>query len=68
LRGDCNAPCYDWEVVTGIGSTIDSDGLYTAGGTTGTDTIRVTDNCNEAIFDAAVVEVLFPTSSTTTIP
>jgi len=65
LNGDCDAPCYDWEVLTSVGSTIDSDGLYTAGGTAGIDTVTVTDNCNEDISDSATVEVFFPT---TTVP
>jgi hypothetical protein len=31
LSGACNEPCYSWEVSTNIGSTIDNNGLYTAG-------------------------------------
>jgi hypothetical protein len=64
--GDCNTPCYDWDVESSIGSTIDNTGLYTAGGSQGIDTVEVTDNCNTDTYDSAVVEVyLFPI---TTVP
>jgi hypothetical protein len=66
LDGACNPPCYNWEVVSSIGSTIDSNGFYTAGGTAGSDTVTVNDNCNMNISDSAIVEVLYPITSTTT--
>ena len=67
LNGECNTPCNNWEVLSSIGSTIDSNGLYTAGDTAGSDTVTVTDNCNMDISDSAYVNVLTPTTITTTI-
>ena len=65
LDGDCNPPCYSWEVVSDIGSTVDNNGFYTAGGSAGIDTVEVTDNCNAGVSDSAVVEVVL---FTTTVP
>jgi subtilisin family serine protease len=58
--GTCNEPCYTWEVSMqqSTGSTIDQNGLYTAGGNAGTDRVRVTDPCNGYISDSATVTVL----------
>jgi len=58
-EGSCNTPCYSWEITEAgsNGSTIDANGLYTAGSTTGTDTVTVTDPCNENISDTATVLV-----------
>ena len=50
--GRCsNAYCLSWEITEAgsNGSTIDANGLYTAGSTPGTDVITVTDACNESI-------------------
>ena len=55
------------EVISSIESTIDSNGLYIAGDTAGSDTVTVTDNCNMNISDSAYVNVLTPTTITTTI-
>jgi hypothetical protein len=74
--GSCTTPCYTWEVVGGtgdttgsMGSTIDSSGWYTAGYTSGTDIVIVTDSCNYDISALSVVTVEESptTSSTTTI-
>jgi hypothetical protein len=58
LSGDCNNPCYEWEVESSIGSSIDSNGWYRAGDTPGTDTVMVTDPCNNGISATAEVEVM----------
>jgi len=55
--GGCNSPCYDWNVTSSIGSTIDVNGLYTAGSGTGTDTVTLTDPCNGDISDTATVTI-----------
>ena len=56
---NCNEPCYTWEIMkrAGTGSTIDANGLYTAGSTEGVELITVTDTCNGDISDAARVIV-----------
>jgi len=58
-EGICNTPCYSWEITEAgsNGSTIDAHGLYTAGSTTGMDTVKVTDPCNGDISDTATVLV-----------
>ena len=62
--GNCTTPCYTWEVVGGtgdttgsMGSTIDSSGWYTAGYTSGTDIVIVTDSCNYDISALSIVTV-----------
>ena len=57
--GNCNTPCYTWEipVMGSTGSTIDTSGLYTAGGSKGTDIVTVTDQCNWGISASAVINV-----------
>jgi hypothetical protein len=62
VSGACDTPCYTWEVMGigsagSIGSTIDANGLYTAGNTKGTDIVIVTDSCNGNISDSATVGV-----------
>ncbi len=57
VSGDCNTPCYNWEVMGDSGGIIDASGLYTAGDIEGTDTVTVIDNCNSDILDTADVIV-----------
>ena len=68
--GRCNDPCYIWEVVgtSVIENTITSHGLYTAGTSIGSDTITVTDMCNDDLSDSAIVNVVSIITTTTTIP
>lgn len=48
---------YNWEISTNnSGGSIDGDGLYTGGGSTGTDTITVTDELGNT--DTATIEVI----------
>jgi hypothetical protein len=58
----CAAPAYSWKVISSIGSTITTAGVYTAGsipsGTSATDTVTVTDTANGNITDSAVVTVI----------
>jgi len=70
--GVCSAPCYTWEVTASgttanTASTIDANGLYTAGSILGTETVKVTDKCNKNISDTAIVTVTEETTTTTTI-
>jgi len=68
----CNESCYTWEIMEAIdtGSTIDANGLYTAGGTIGLETIKVVDSCNGDIQDitTASIEKSPTTTTTTTTP
>ena len=65
--GSCNTPCYTWEisVMGSAGSTINNNGLYTAGSSIGTDLVTVSDPCNNDISDSATVNV---GTTTTTLP
>ena len=65
--GACSLPCYTWEIsqMGSTGSTITANGLYTAGGSIGTDQVSVTDPCNNNITDSALVNV---GTTTTTLP
>jgi len=57
--GKCdNTPCYNWQVIGDSGGSIDDAGLYTAGNSTGTDTIIVIDNCNGGISDQSTVDIV----------
>jgi hypothetical protein len=58
-NGVCDAPCYVWDILIqeSTGSSIDVNGLYTAGATPGNDIIQVIDVCNGNISDAAIVTV-----------
>jgi hypothetical protein len=69
VDGTCNnEPNYTWEISAGgctgnttgssIGSTIDANGLYRAGGREGIDVVRVTDVNNGNICDTATVTVI----------
>jgi len=53
----CDNPCYAWEITGTSGGSIDTNGLYTAGGP-GTDLITVIDDCNGEIIATAEVIVL----------
>ena len=55
---ECDTPCYTWDVTGDSGATIDTGGLYIAGGAGGTDEVTVTDNCNGGITAAAEVLVI----------
>jgi hypothetical protein len=69
VEGTCNEPCFTWEISLqeSTGSTINQNGLYTAGGNAGTDIIQVTDPCNGNISANASVSVV-ATTTTTTVP
>jgi hypothetical protein len=58
--GDCNPSCYAWEIMEreSAGSTIDVNGMYTAGSAVGTDKVKVTDTCNGGISSETTVEVI----------
>ena len=58
---DCNEACYVWEITVRASeeSTIDENGLYTAGITGGVDILTVTDSCNGYITNSVEVTVLF---------
>jgi YVTN family beta-propeller protein len=49
---------YIWDLTSSLGSTIDENGLYTAGAVEGTDIVTVTDLANEGILDSAMVTVV----------
>ena len=82
LHGECNPPCYTWEVMAmiGTGGSINVTGLYTAGSSPGADKVIIKDACNENITDSAIVNILSthtttisittttPPTTTTTIP
>ena len=53
----CDNPCYAWEITGTSGGSIDTNGLYTAGGP-GTDLITVIDDCQGEIIATAEVIVL----------
>jgi hypothetical protein len=65
--GACEDPSYTWEIAatgctgnatgSSIGSTLDANGLYTAGNEAGTDIVRVTDVNNGDVCAAAEVIV-----------
>lgn len=61
-NGDPLTGSYSWAVTSTIGSSIDSNGLYTAGSTAGTDTVTVTDTANNNVTDTATVVVEPPMS------
>ena len=69
VHGECNAPCYAWEVMAmiGTGGTINVNGLYTAGSNPGADKVIVKDTCNENITDSAIVNILSTHTTTITI-
>ena len=67
-NGAIAAGTYTWSVNSAIGSSIDASGLYTAGSTEGTDTVRVTDTTNGDITDSTMVVVSQTISTTTTVP
>ena len=56
---DCNEACSVWEITVRASeeSTIDENGLYTAGITGGVDIITVTDSCNGDITNSVKVTV-----------
>ena len=58
VDGQCNTPCYDWDVISSSGGSIDASGLYTAGSAFGIEMVTVTDTCNNNIADDAVVKVV----------
>ena len=62
VDGICNEACFTWEISVqeSAGSTINQNGLYTAGGNGGTDIIQVTDLCNGNISNTAIVNVIEP--------
>jgi len=68
--GRCNHPCYTWEIAEmgSTASTINGYGLYNAGASIGSDTITVTDVCNDDLSDSAIVNVVSIITTTTTIP
>jgi len=59
VDGTCNLPSYSWQVTTDCGSTIDENGLYTAGDVMFdcSDTVTVIDSGNGDIQDIATVNI-----------
>jgi hypothetical protein len=58
VSGTCNTPCYKWDVVSSVGSIINSEGLYTAGNGVGLDRVVLTDTCNQNISHTAYVKII----------
>ncbi len=56
--GECNTSCYTWDITSDSGSTVDDNGLYTAGDIPGTDVVIVTDLCNEDVEDITTVTII----------
>jgi len=54
---ECDEPCYHWEAMGSSEGIIDTDGLYKAGSSQGTEKVTVIDTCNGDISDTATVIV-----------
>jgi hypothetical protein len=65
---NCEPTCYQWTIVSDIGSTISSEGSYKAGSMAGVDEITLLDACTDEPLARAVVTVVLEDSDEDGIP